>query len=150
MSQIGMSYFPLALGSPMVEQNAPVNFGDWLKATRQKKGMSLRALAAAAGVSHVSVDKAERGGGVRDSTLELLVGALAGPDASPEEAQELLLEARRVRAGLTEIVREPTDDPDFWDAYEGAPQEDREIAKQLLQRARDRERARTIGGKIAE
>jgi transcriptional regulator with XRE-family HTH domain len=150
MSQIGMSYFPLALGSPMVEQNAPVNFGDWLKATRQKKGMSLRALAEAAGVSHVSVDKAERGGGVRDSTLELLVGALAGPDASPEEAQELLLEARRVRAGLTEIVREPTDDPDFWDAYEGAPQEDREIAKQLLQRARDRERARTIGGKIAE
>jgi transcriptional regulator with XRE-family HTH domain len=100
MSQIGMSYFPLALGSPMVEQNAPVNFGDWLKATRQKKGMSLRALAEAAGVSHVSVDKAERGGGVRDSTLELLVGALAGPDASPEEAQELLLEARRVRAGL--------------------------------------------------
>lgn len=94
----------------MVELNTGVNFGDWLKAMRQKKGMSLRALAEAAGVSHVSVDKAERGGGVRDSTLELLVGALVGPDAGEEEARELLLEARRVRAGLSEIKREPDEE----------------------------------------
>lgn len=102
-----MSYFPLALGTPMGELITHVNFGEWLKAMRQQRGFSLRSLAEAAGVSHVSVDKAERGGGVRDSTLELLVRALAGPDASPEEAQELLMEARRVRAGLPpEIERE--------------------------------------------
>jgi transcriptional regulator with XRE-family HTH domain len=107
MSHIGMSYFPLAFGKPMGELITHVNFGEWLKAMRQQRGFSLRALAEAAGVSHVSVDKAERGGGVRDSTLELLVGALAGSEASLEEVQELLLEARRVRAGLPEMERIP-------------------------------------------
>lgn len=82
----------------------------------------------------------------RESVLAI-VAALAGPDATHEEVEALRREALAASVGLTrEIERVPVDDPDFWDAYEGAPQEDRELAKQLLIRARDRERARTIGG----
>jgi transcriptional regulator with XRE-family HTH domain len=74
--------------------------GEWIKQKRLENKLSLRELADLAGIAHSSLDKAERGGGVRDSTLKLLVGALAGSDASPEEAEQLLLEARRVKAGL--------------------------------------------------
>lgn len=86
--------------------------GEWIKQKRLERKLSLRELADLAGIAHSSLDKLERGGGARDSTVELLVGALAGPEASPEEAQELLLEARRVRAGLEpqEIKREPFDE----------------------------------------
>lgn len=81
--------------------------GEWIKQKRLENKLSLRELADLAGIAHSSLDKAERGGGVRDSTLELLVGALAGEGASPEEVRDLLLEARRVRAGLPEIDRIP-------------------------------------------
>jgi transcriptional regulator with XRE-family HTH domain len=81
--------------------------GEWIKQKRLERKLSLRDLADLAGIAHSSLDKAERGGGVRDSTLELLVGALAGSEASLEEVQELLLEARRVRAGLHEMERIP-------------------------------------------
>jgi transcriptional regulator with XRE-family HTH domain len=74
--------------------------GEWIKQKRLENKLSLRELADLAGIAHSSLDKAERGGGVRDSTLKLLVGALAGPEASSEEAEQLLLEARRVKAGL--------------------------------------------------
>lgn len=147
MVLIGMSYFPLALGKPMGELITHVNFGEWLKAMRQQRGFSLRSLAEAAGVSHVSVDKAERGGGVRDSTLELLVGALAGPGASPEEAQELLMEARRVRAGLViEIERVSDPDRELWvGAYDGLTEPRRKILLELAKQLRQDEKDSAIG-----
>ena len=83
--------------------------GQWIKQKRLGRGLSLRELAELAGIAHSSLDKAERGGGVRDSTLELVVQALAGEDATSDEVEALLREARTVRAGL-EIVREPDEE----------------------------------------
>lgn len=70
--------------------------------------MALRALAQAAGVSHTSIDKAERGGLMRDSTLWMIVVALAGEGATPEEAEALMQEARAVKAGLPIPAPEPS------------------------------------------
>ncbi len=70
--------------------------------------------------------------------------------ADPREALEALMADTPGLEPVVVVERVPTDDAEFWDAYEGAPQEDRELAKLLLQRARERERARTIGGTIAE
>jgi transcriptional regulator with XRE-family HTH domain len=100
------------------------------------------------GMSQGAVSLYERGQRVpRQAQVTEIAAALAGPDATPDEVEALRREALAASVGLSrEIVREPVDDADFWDAYEGAPQEDRELAKQLLIRARDRERSRTIGG----
>ena len=62
--------------------------------------MALRTLAEAAGVSHTSIDKAERGGSMRDSTLWMVVVALAGKEATQEQKEALMQEARAVKAGL--------------------------------------------------
>lgn len=145
-----MIYIPPAFATSMTENQDIAGFGEWLKAARKERGLSLRALAELSGISHVSIDKAEKGGGMRRSTLDLVVNALAGPDADEETREALRHEALAASVGIEQIQRVPTDDAEFWDAYEGAPQEDRELAKQLLQRARDRERARTIGGTVAD
>jgi transcriptional regulator with XRE-family HTH domain len=70
--------------------------GDWLKTARTKRGLSLRRLADLANVSHTTIDKIERGGGIRGDTLSLLVGAIS---STPEEAAVLLSQARAVLAG---------------------------------------------------
>ena len=123
--------------------------GEWIKQKRLENKLSLRELADLAGIAHSSLDKLERGGGVRDSTLELLVGSLAGPDASPEEAQELLMEARRVRAGLDplpEIERTPDPDREMWvGAYDNVPEHRRKILLELAEQLRQDEKDTTIG-----
>lgn len=135
---------------PAGEVMETTGFGEWLRRERKSRRLTLEALAERTGgeLTHVGIGDWERGKRTpRPSSLDLLVAALAGPDATPEEVEALRREALAASVGLSrEIERVPVDDPDFWDAYEGAPQEDRELAKQLLIRARDRERARTIGG----
>jgi transcriptional regulator with XRE-family HTH domain len=102
MVLMSMSYFLLALRKPMSKSILYGSLGDWLKAIRKARGFSLRALAGAAGISHVSVDKAERGGGMRDSTLRLVVAALAGEGAGEEEAERLFRAAKMASAGLAD------------------------------------------------
>ncbi len=84
--------------------------GEWIKQKRVERKLSLRELAELAGIAHSSLDKAERGGGVRESTLELIVRALAGEEADTEELRELMVEARRVRAGLSELEAQPDEE----------------------------------------
>jgi transcriptional regulator with XRE-family HTH domain len=120
--------------------------GEWIKQKRLERKLSLRDLADLAGIAHSSLDKAERGGGVRDSTLELLVGALAGPDAPTHEVMELLLEARRVRAGIPEIERTPDPDREMWvGAYDGLTEPRRKILLELAAQLRQDEKETTIG-----
>ena len=129
-----------------------MTFGQWIKSERERRGLTQRALAARAEVSAGMVGRLETGSvGYSQAMVIQIAEALAGPDATDDDIESLRREALAASVGLgQEIVRHPTDDAEFWDAYEGAPQEDRELAKQLLMRARDRERARTIGGKVAE
>jgi transcriptional regulator with XRE-family HTH domain len=128
-------------------------FGKWLRAERTDRGLTGEALAflIGGGMSQGRISSYERGikKPERDSILQI-ADALAGPDADEETREALRKEALTASVGIEQIQRLPTDDAEFWDAYEGAPQEDRELAKQLLKRARDRERARTIGGNVAE
>jgi transcriptional regulator with XRE-family HTH domain len=70
--------------------------GDWLKAERTKRGLSLRRLADLANVSHTTIDKIERGGGIRDDTLYMLTGAMS---STPEAAAALTQKAKAVLAG---------------------------------------------------
>ena len=76
-------------------------FADWLKNKRDTAGLSLRKLAALTGVSHSTIAKAEDGGWVRDSTLELLVKALAGEGATEEQVEAVRQEARAARGGVS-------------------------------------------------
>lgn len=135
-----------------------MGFGEWLKAERVKRGLSLRALAELAGISHISVDKAEKGGGMRDSTLELVVRALAGEHATDEELEDLLREARTVRAGL-EMTREVDEEllQDSLMAYSGpnpilraakaaAMGQQMITAEEMAQKLRSAEAAGPVGG----
>nr|WP_246386169.1 helix-turn-helix transcriptional regulator [Armatimonas rosea] len=130
--------------------------GQWIKQKRLGLGLSLRELAELAGIAHSSLDKAERGGGMRDSTLELVVRALAGEGASEEEVTALSREARAVRAGLeTEYV--PDEDRIFFGGrFDNLPPDRKarveELANELAaltdleNRLRDLERKQAIGG----
>lgn len=134
-----------------------MGFGEWLKAERVKRGLSLRGLAELAGISHISVDKAEKGGGMRDSTLELVVRALAGEGASEEEVGVLLREAKTVKAGLEVVERIPDEDRVFFGGrFDNLPPDRKarveELANELAaltdleNRLRDLERKQAIGG----
>lgn len=137
-------------GRPPADVPDGNTFGAWLRQERNRRGMTGERLAemVGGGMSQGRISSYERGIKEPERASVLLIAtALAGPDATPDEVEALRREALAASVGLTrEIERVPVDDADFWDAYEGAPQEDRELAKQLLIRARDRERARTIGG----
>lgn len=150
-------------GRPAFEVPEENIFGAWLRSKRTTRGytgevLSLRTNSA---ISQSSISHYERGTKKPEARSVVLLAEALGEDvgdalsvlaADTKDADPATLEALRKEAlaasvGLSrEIERVPVDDPDFWDAYEGAPQEDRELAKQLLIRARDRERARTIGG----
>ena len=81
----------------MKDKQHYITLGEWLKTVRLQRGLSLRKLAETAGISHTTIDKIERGGGIRDDTLTLLVGALS---ETPEEKERLLLDAKAALAGL--------------------------------------------------
>ena len=125
-----------------------MGFGEWLKAERLKRGLSLRGLAELAGISHISVDKAERGGGMRDSTLELVVRALAGENATEDDAAALLREAKVVKAGLAdEIERVPDPEVEYIvGSYHGMTPRNKKIVMTLIEQLREDEHELSIGG----
>lgn len=131
--------------------------GQWIKQKRLGLGLSLRELAELSGIAHSSLDKAEKGGGMRDSTLELVVRALAGEGASEEEVGVLLREAKTVKAGLEVVERIPDEDRVFFGGrFDNLPPDRKarveELANELAaltdleNRLRDLERKQAIGG----
>jgi hypothetical protein len=142
-------------------------FQEWLDAALFSRGWDLKGVAAEVGIDYSNLWRVARGNPKSypersrlsyESTVALgralgdIDGALKAAGFASASAQGAMEVTATLTAsvGIEQIQRSPTDDAEFWDAYEGAPQEDRDLAKQLLQRARDRERARTIGGTTAE
>lgn len=76
---------------------ASSSLGNWLVSTRERFGVSQRALARLSGVSQAQISKIEAGiVGSEVKTLDLLVTALAGPD----EVEALRREALAASVGL--------------------------------------------------
>lgn len=84
----------------MGEQEGPITVGAWIKKRRSDARLSLRKLADMAGIAHSSLDKIEHGGGVRRDTLEMIVSALAGPDADEHARERLRQEAMAASVGI--------------------------------------------------
>lgn len=122
--------------------------GTWVKQKRLAAGLSLRELADLAGIAHSSLDKAERGGGMRDSTLELVVCALAGENATEDELAALLREAKIAKAGLLpELEREPDPDVEYLvGSYHGMTPRNKKIVMTLIEQLREDDKELSIGG----
>jgi transcriptional regulator with XRE-family HTH domain len=92
-----------------------MNFGEWLREERTRRGLSARQLAERADTTHASISRFETGTRTPSRFLAIQVAdALAGPDALPEDRQRLRNEALRAFAGLDgEDAPEMTSEP--WD-----------------------------------
>ncbi len=115
-----------------MSSSTEITLGGWVKSQRAAQKLSLRKLAALAGISHVSIDKVEKGGSMHDDTLKMVAYALAGEGATETEKAAKFQEARLARAGMA---------PQISDA------EAQELLKDILSLGpEDREMVRGLGG----
>ncbi len=86
-----------------------MNFGEWLKAERQKRGWTLEMMADKADTTHASISRLESGrAGASQKMVARIAEALAGEDALPETVERLRKEGLAALVGLEpEIEREP-------------------------------------------
>lgn len=102
---------PVHIEPILMESNS---FGQWLRSERKSRRLTLESLAERTGgdLTYVAIGDWERGKrSPRPASLDLLVSALAGPDATPEDVEALRREALAASVGLSgEIERVPDDE----------------------------------------
>lgn len=126
----------------MTEQG---QFGKWLEAQRERRGLSQRQLAIKAGTAAATVSKIEDGRvGVSREMVRRLAIALEVPVT---DAVRAWLEDDEQEGGAIRYVTDP-ETQIVVEAYEGASPMNREIIRSLAEQIRRLERQNSIGGTI--
>jgi transcriptional regulator with XRE-family HTH domain len=130
-----------------------VTFGGWLQQMREARGLSIRALAAKANLSHATISKLEDDiVGASPDTVKKIADALA---VAPAEAFRVWSEDAAARQGvaLPEVRYERDPDLSFIiERYEGLGPVDKRLARRIIEELSEAQREGVIGRrqKIAE
>ena len=111
-------------------QPAPTPLAGWLRSARKRAGLTVRALAINAGISHPRISQIEAGDSASRDMIERLARGLTPPDADEHTAEHLLIAGLKA-AGFA-LVQEITYelDPDalaLAEGYNGLPDMARRI-----------------------
>lgn len=121
-------------------------FGEWLREQRESRGLSVRGLAAKAGITHSMISQIENAktGATRDMVRQLADGL----EVDRSDAVRAWLEDEGQEGGAIVYVTEP-DEVRVVESYSGIKNpRNRRLAESLLDQLRQSEREESIGGGI--
>lgn len=131
------------IGVPADVRDNMNNFGEWLRAERERRGWSQAQIAEQAETSIPTISRVETG--ERNPSRKLATKIATALGADPREALEALMSDTPGLEPL-EIERTPDPDREMWvGAYDNVPEHRRKILLELAEQLRQDEKDTSIG-----